>query len=186
MSSPRPPNVRLARAREILKAANCNLSPEHREIVARAGAAFNRGGQFGDSVMMQMRMIVCNTFERPEDGRTHARVVFEGTVLQEMCNAHNMMHGGCAAFLVDACTSATLVVQALVAGGAFDLVSQSLNTTFHAGAKLGDKLNVVCITVSSGKRAVSVRAEIWNTTARRLVATGSQVKMAPSRSDVKL
>ncbi|KAH9928194.1 uncharacterized protein B0H18DRAFT_265655 [Fomitopsis serialis] len=136
--------------------------------------------------MMQMRMIVCNKFERTEDGRTHARVVFDVTVSQDMCNAHNMMHGGCAAFLVDACTSVTLIVQALVTEGAFDLVSQSLNTTFHAGAKLGHTLNVVCTTVSSGKRAVSARTEIWNTTARRLVVTGNQVKMAPSRSDVKL
>jgi len=186
MSSSRTSHVRLARAREIIKDADCNLSPEHKEIVARAGAAFNRDGQFGDSVMMQLRMIVCHKFERPEDGRTHARVVFEGTVSQNMCNTHNMMHGGCAAFLVDACTPVTLVVQTLVTGGTLDLVSQSLNTTFHAGAKLGDKLNIVCTTVSSGKRAVSARAEIWDVTTERLVVTGNQVKMAPSRSDVKL
>ncbi|KAH9832956.1 HotDog domain-containing protein [Rhodofomes roseus] len=160
MSSSRSPNARLARARELLKNADCNLSPEHKELVARAGAAFNRGGQFADSVMMQTRMIVCRTFERPEDGKTHTRVVFEVTVSQDMCNAHNMMHGGCAAFLVDACTSVALVVQGLVTGGALDLVSQSLDTTYHAGAKLGDALNVVCTTVSSGKRAVTAHAEV--------------------------
>ena len=73
----------------------------------------------------------------------------------DMCNAHGMMHGGCSAYLVDqsvppplrwpvgrtlslarSCTSVALIVQALVIEGSLDLVSQSLSTTYHAGATL--------------------------------------------------
>ncbi|EPS99051.1 hypothetical protein FOMPIDRAFT_1024425 [Fomitopsis schrenkii] len=179
-------SARFARARELLEQANCNLSPEHKEIIARAGAAFNSEGHFADSIMMQTRMIECTTFVRPEDGSTQARVVLELVVAQDMCNAHGMMHGGCSAYLVDHCTSVALIVQGLVTEGSLYLVSQSLNTTYHAGAKLGDKLNIVCTTVSAGKRAVSARAEIWNLTTRRLTVTGNQVQMVPSRSEVKL
>ena len=68
---------RLKHAREGLEQADCNLSPEHKDIIARAGAAFNRPGQFADTVMMRTRMLECNTFVRPEDGTTQARVVFE-------------------------------------------------------------------------------------------------------------
>lgn len=116
-------SARFARARELLEQANCNLSPEHKEIIARAGAAFNSEGHFADSIMMQTRMIECTTFVRPEDGSTQARVVLELVVAQgasstaihaiviaqsdyrsvriDMCNAHGMMHGGCSAYLVD-------------------------------------------------------------------------------------
>lgn len=78
--------------------------------------------------------------------------------IPDMCNSHGMMHGGCTAFMVDwlvgcsevvlvegvrslkdlpfSCTSIALVIMGLVTGGPVDLVSQSLTTTYHAGAKL--------------------------------------------------
>lgn len=73
---------RLAGARERLEQADCNLSPEHKDIIARAGAAFNTEGQFADSVIMQTRMTECNTFVRLEDGTTQARVVLQLVVAQ--------------------------------------------------------------------------------------------------------
>ncbi|KZT69775.1 hypothetical protein DAEQUDRAFT_737790 [Daedalea quercina L-15889] len=153
------PNSRLAQAREKLAQAECNLSPEHKEIIAYAGAALNRAGQFADAVIMQTEMRECNTFERAEDGAAHARVVFEVAATQDMCNAHGMVHGGCSAYLVDHCTSVALVVRGLVTGGALDLVSQSLTTLYHAGAKVGDRLKIVCTTASAGSRAGTARAE---------------------------
>ena len=80
--SPNPRTARLARSQDRLAQADCNLSPEHKEIIARAGAAFNREGQFADAVMMRTQMVECNTFVRPEDGTTQARVVFELVVAQ--------------------------------------------------------------------------------------------------------
>ena len=91
--SPNPRTARLARSQDRLAQADCNLSPEHREIIAQAGEAFNREGQFADAIMMRTRMLECNTFVRTEDGSTQARVVFELVVEQGAFHANGRMFG---------------------------------------------------------------------------------------------
>ncbi|KAH9833817.1 HotDog domain-containing protein [Rhodofomes roseus] len=178
--------AKMARWKGTLDKAKTNLSSEQLEKLAYIAAWHTREGDFADSVQNNLEIVECNTFVRPGDEKTHARVVYEATVTKDMCNAHGMMHGGCAAYLVDCCTSIALVVMGLATGGPVDLVSQSLSTTYHAGAKLGDKIQIVNISTAAGKRAVTARAEIWDLTTKRLAVTGNHVKMVPSKSDFKL
>ncbi|KAH9927336.1 uncharacterized protein B0H18DRAFT_1004164 [Fomitopsis serialis] len=165
--------ARTAHWKSVVDNAKTNLSPEQLDKLAYIAAWHTREGDFADSVQRNLRITECGTFVRPEDGKTHARVVYETTVTKDMCNAHDMMHGGCSAYLVDCCTSIALVVMGLATGSPVDLVSQSLTTTYHAGAKLFQHHT------ASGKRAVTARAE-------RLAVTGNHVKMVPSKSDFKL
>ncbi|KZT70301.1 hypothetical protein DAEQUDRAFT_737514 [Daedalea quercina L-15889] len=182
-----PPNAaKVAQYKSIISGAKSNLSSEQLDKVAYILAWHGPDDGFATSVIEKLQITECGTFVRPEDGTTHGRVVYEGTVTQDMCNAHDMMHGGCAAFLVDCCTSIALVAMGLATGSPVDLVSQSLTTTYHAGAKLGDKIQIVNITTASGKRAVTARAEIWDVTTKRLAVTGHHVKMVPSKSAFKL
>ncbi|KAI0731842.1 HotDog domain-containing protein [Fomitopsis betulina] len=166
--------------------AKTNLSPELLDKLAHINAWHAREDTFGDGVMSKLTITEFGTFVRPEDGKTHGRIVYEGIVTQDMCNSHGMMHGGCAAFMVDCCTSIALVIMGLATGGPVDLVSQSLTTTYHAGAKLGDKIRVVNTSTAGGKRAVTARAEIWDLTTKRLTVIGNHVKMVPSKSEFKL
>ncbi|TBU35361.1 hypothetical protein BD311DRAFT_743851 [Dichomitus squalens] len=62
-----------------------------------------------------------------------------------------------------------------------NFVSQALNTTFHAPAPCGAKIEVVNTTVSFGARTVSAVTEIWDITNRRLCMMGVHNKMAPSQ-----
>jgi len=113
--------------------------------------------------------------DRAEDGRKQARGMFEITVDESMVNHYKNMHGGCIVTLIDLCTSLTLIAASDIMH-----VSQVLNTVFHAPAPLGAKLRIVAETMSLGRRALSVRCEIWDVTNSRLAATGVHVKMAPS------
>ncbi|KAI0748772.1 HotDog domain-containing protein [Daedaleopsis nitida] len=120
--------------------------------------------------------------EREKDGRMQARVVFTIVVNEEMLNIANTMHGGCAAYLIDMCSSIAMNVLAQATDKPPFYVSQALNTTFHAPAPLGATLEIVSITTALGTRTASGVTEIWDTTHRRLCVTGVHNKMAPSKS----
>ncbi|OCH94487.1 hypothetical protein OBBRIDRAFT_789176 [Obba rivulosa] len=115
--------------------------------------------------------------DRTEDGKKQAKGVFELTVDRNMVNRRGNMHGGCIATLIDLCTSFVLVA-------ALDVpqVSQVLTTLYHAPVPIDAKLRVVCETTSMGRRANSIRCEVWDVTNTRLAATGIHIKMTPSPS----
>ncbi|PCH40753.1 hypothetical protein WOLCODRAFT_136971 [Wolfiporia cocos MD-104 SS10] len=166
--------------------ARGNVPTELKDKLIRLVAIFTREGDFGDSVVLGLKATELSLFERPEDGSTQARVVFELTVTRDMVNTHDMLHGGCSAFIVDTCSSIALALAGYAKGGNVDLVSQALNTNYFAGASLGDKLEIVNVTLATGSRTSTARTEIWDTTTRRLCASGTHVKMRPAASNLKL
>ncbi|KAI0053807.1 Thioesterase/thiol ester dehydrase-isomerase, partial [Auriscalpium vulgare] len=112
-----------------------------------------------------------------EPSKFEARVVCELFVEEDMLNISGNMHGGCAAYLVDICS--TLPIAAYNADGRSG-VSQIINMIYHAPAKLGAKLKIISTTIAVGGRTMSARCEIWDATNQRLVASGIQVKMDAS------
>ncbi|EMD40335.1 hypothetical protein CERSUDRAFT_110928 [Gelatoporia subvermispora B] len=116
-----------------------------------------------------------NAYRRPEDGKQHARGIFELTVDINMQNRRKTLHGGCIATLIDVCTS--LVLNAIHDEPS---VTQVLDTVFHAPVPTGARVRIVCDTISIGKRAITLRCEVWDITNNRLAATGVHVKMSPS------
>ncbi|EDR12638.1 uncharacterized protein LACBIDRAFT_292681 [Laccaria bicolor S238N-H82] len=145
--------------------------------------AENAPPMFGDSI--QTRMVVTeisinNKAEEPK--KVEGRVVLELDVAEDMLNGGGNIHGGCSAFLIDVCSTLALTALNLATTGELSpSVSQSLNIVYHSPASLGDRIKIVNTTLTLGARAHSVRTEIWNLTHHRLVASGTHIKMAPSK-----
>ncbi|KAN0128573.1 HotDog domain containing protein [Lactarius tabidus] len=130
------------------------------------------GASIGKCVVVTEASIVPKA---EEASRTEARVVCEVTVEEDMLNPGGRLHGACAAYLIDSCS--TLV---FVASGRSGGVTQSLDLVFHAPAAPGSKLRIVNTGMAVGARIMSSRTEIWDDTTKRLCVTGIHVKMEPS------
>ncbi|KAJ7141876.1 HotDog domain-containing protein [Mycena crocata] len=131
---------------------------------------------FGDAIIERLVVTHASVDKKLEDPvKEEGKVVCELSVTEDMLNGGGNVHGGCSAFLVDVCSSLSLMVLQRVLN-----VSQSLNLVYHSPAGLGEKLRIVSITMTVGARAMSARTEIWNATHHRLVASGVHIKMAPS------
>ena len=72
--------AKVAQFKEALAKANTNLSPEVLHKLAYIAAWHVRDTPFGDEVMSKLTVTECGTFVRPEDGKTHGRIVYEGIV----------------------------------------------------------------------------------------------------------
>ncbi|KZT06488.1 uncharacterized protein LAESUDRAFT_725935 [Laetiporus sulphureus 93-53] len=166
--------------------AGGNLSRDVKDRFARVLPEFTRKDDFADSVIMNLKITELTVFERPEDGKTQARVVCEITVKKDMANAYDMMHGGCAAYLIDMCSTLALSLLGIVTDGNIESVSQALSTTYHAGAPRGARLRIISETTAAGKRTETARSQIWNVTNRRLIASGVHTKMRPTTLALKL
>ncbi|PIL28315.1 hypothetical protein GSI_09604 [Ganoderma sinense ZZ0214-1] len=137
-------------------------------------------GDFAKEIGSRLELTTVEAYERSEDGRMHAEVVFEIDMDEDMLNSGGNLHGGCTMFMIDVCSSIALLALGIARDMTVNLVSQAITTVFHAPATVGARLRIVNKTVSFGARTVSVRTEIWDRTNRRLVATAVHNQMSPS------
>ncbi|KAI0092119.1 HotDog domain-containing protein [Irpex rosettiformis] len=165
-----------------LRAARGNASPEAKEYVAKWYGGSGNSRQYIFPILSRMEATDVDVIDIPDiPGKKQGRIVFELSVEEDMCNALNSVHGGCSAALIDICTSLTVSLMAFyVAPKTHSHVSLVLNTTYHSPAPIGSRLKIVCTTVAFGARTMTVKAEIYDKTHGRLVATGMHVKMQPS------
>jgi len=134
---------------------------------------------FGDSVMRALIVTHASLEGKSEEPlKKEGRVVCELTVMDDMLNGAGNIHGGCSAFLIDTCSTLSL----MAFNSNVKHVSQTLNIVYHSPAALGERLRIVNTTMTVGARVMSARTEIWNTTKHRLVASGVHIKMQPSES----
>ncbi|KAH9942588.1 hypothetical protein B0H21DRAFT_824142 [Amylocystis lapponica] len=158
-----------------------NVSPEVKQKLVQVMTHFTKGHEFGYPVFKRTKVKEMSLFEREEDSKLQARMVFEITEQPtDMVNGGNTLHGGCSAYLIDVCTSALFTLLGIAQNNVAYHVSQSLNTVFHAGASPGSKLEIVNTTTSMGGRVMTARSEIWDVTNHRLVASGTHIKMYPT------
>ncbi|KAJ3504100.1 hypothetical protein NLJ89_g8112 [Agrocybe chaxingu] len=116
------------------------------------------------------------------DGVLEARVVVELDVEEDMLNGKGEMHTGCSASLIDMGSTLPLHALAIAKGiEQYVSVSQTMNVMYHSPARLGDKLKLINTTIILEGDAHSAKTEIWNASRGGLVASGSQIKMVPSR-----
>ncbi|KAF5371140.1 hypothetical protein D9758_004273 [Tetrapyrgos nigripes] len=139
---------------------------------------------FAGSVANRVRVDEIWLLPDPEEKeRWVAKVVCGMTIEEDMVNTMGNIHGACSTFLIDMCSS--LAILALAIGKYNDpklamVVSQSLNTLYHAPAGIGEELRIVNTTMTLGTRVTSSRTEIWSKTHHRLVSSGIHIKMAPT------
>ncbi|KAI0747408.1 hypothetical protein C8Q74DRAFT_1320559 [Fomes fomentarius] len=157
------------------------VPPEIQAKLAKSAETLSGGGHFADSVWKQLELTEVEVSPREKDGKLQSRVTYTTTVSEDMLNLAGIMHGGCAVFLIDLCSSLAVITLAHASGKAPHYVSQAINTTFHAPAPLGAKLEIVNTTLSFGTRTVSAVTKIWDVTNKRLCMTGVHNKMAPSK-----
>ncbi|KAJ3788116.1 hypothetical protein GGU10DRAFT_123871 [Lentinula aff. detonsa] len=138
-----------------------------------------------------------DSFEKPIETGQSITLICEIDVLPDMANNHHILHGGCTAFLIDMCSSLSVVALTLIMKAKstgltdvdnfppkLDLLSQSLNVVYHSPSQVGDKLRIVCTTMPMRELTsnVCVQTEIWSIVRHRLVASGVQnmMKMSPN------
>lgn len=153
-----------------------NLSPELKQRLEMVMEAVATPGVHGASLCKRLVVTEASIVPKAEEvSRTGARVVCEVTVEEDMLNPVGTMHGGCAAFLVDTCSTLTFIATGRNMG-----VSATMDVIYHAPAPLGSKLRIVNTAMAVGARIMSARTEIWDDTKKRLCVTGIHVKMEPS------
>ncbi|KJA29602.1 hypothetical protein HYPSUDRAFT_31531 [Hypholoma sublateritium FD-334 SS-4] len=167
-----------------------NVSDEVKEFLGNHNnffASFLKPGQrplnsFANAIQHRVKVTELSVTEKAEEpNKFEGRAVLEIEVTEDMVNAVGNIHGGCSAYLIDVASSFALAVLSLhMTGKVNPSVSQALNVVYHSPAGIGEKLRLVNTTLTVGKRAESVRTEIWNVTHHRLVASGVHIKMLPS------
>ncbi|KAG7097498.1 hypothetical protein E1B28_004840 [Marasmius oreades] len=167
---------------------NCSLETKQR-IVDTLASHVRHGVFAGSTVASKLRVSEVTVGQMREDPlREEGRAVFTLTVDEDMMNLAGGVHGGCIAYLIDFCSSLALAVLAHKQTGDRRVisVSQALNIVYHSPAPLGDKLRIINTTMTVGKRASSIRSEIWSDVNHRLIASGVHVKMDPSPLKAKI
>ncbi|KAI0355122.1 hypothetical protein OH77DRAFT_1480492 [Trametes cingulata] len=158
-----------------------DFSAKQRSAILKFADIILRGrGQFAQPTGSRLEMTEVAVYQRKEDDKTQIRMVFEIDMGEDMLNSAANLHGGCSMYMIDVCSSIALVALGIATHRYANFVSQAITTVFHAPATLGARLSIVNNTISFGARTVSARTEIWDTTNRRLVATGIHNQMQPS------
>ncbi|KAF8183839.1 HotDog domain-containing protein [Mycena galopus ATCC 62051] len=114
---------------------------------------------FGDSIIRALVVTHASLEGKAEEPlKKEGRVVCELTVTEEMLNGGGNIHGGCSAFLIDTCSTLSL----MAFNSNVNHVSQALNIVYHSPATLGERLRIVNTTMTVGARAMSARTEARN------------------------
>ncbi|KAG2042049.1 hypothetical protein BDR03DRAFT_621300 [Suillus americanus] len=162
-----------------VKSALLNYLVQPRHVSRSTGKPF-RG--FKAEFVSRLQLSEASVLSKAEEpGKLEGRTVLEAIVDEDMFNEVGTMHGGCLAMIIDICSPMPIYVLRASKGvySAFG-VQQSLNVVFHSPAVPGDKLRIVCTTLTLGSRARSGRCEVWNVTRSRLVASAVYTNMVPS------
>ncbi|KAG2013113.1 hypothetical protein CC2G_010053 [Coprinopsis cinerea AmutBmut pab1-1] len=108
--------------------------------------------------------------EKGGDKPARAETVFEVEVTEDMCNLFGIMHGACAAYLIDHCSVSSLIALGYNVGKDGTGLSQSMNIIWNEAAPLGTKLRIVNTSMIMRGRVRTCRSELWN--GPRLCVTG--------------
>ncbi|TFK28957.1 hypothetical protein FA15DRAFT_454849 [Coprinopsis marcescibilis] len=125
--------------------------------------------RIGHSIQL-VEVNVWNLDGKDEDRPASAETVFEVEVTEDMCNLFGILHGACAAYLIDHCSVSSLVALGYNTGKDGTGLSQSMNIIWNEAAPLGTKLRIVNSSMIIRGRVRTCRTELWN--GNRLCVTG--------------
>ncbi|EAU84249.1 hypothetical protein CC1G_08179 [Coprinopsis cinerea okayama7 len=143
----------------------------------------NRGNAFSHHIAERMKVTDVDIVTSVDDGhKIEGRVVVEVEVTPEMCDGEGVMHQGALVFLIDECSTLSMVVANAAEGRVTPPgVSCSINTLFHSTATAGTKLRIVNRSLAAGYDSNSGRSDVWDSENHKLIASGTQLTMPPSR-----
>ncbi|TFK46949.1 hypothetical protein OE88DRAFT_841592 [Heliocybe sulcata] len=107
------------------------------------------------------------------------RAVVEITVEKDMTNPYGTLHGACAAYLVDLCTSVPLVALGIATGIDGSGMSQSMDIIYHSAAPVGCRLRIEATTLTIGGRIMAARCEMLNKKNGKLLISATHTKINP-------
>ncbi|KAF9534660.1 hypothetical protein CPB83DRAFT_755298 [Crepidotus variabilis] len=96
----------------------------------------------------------------PAGRAVSAQTTCEILVYKDMCNVFGTLHGGCAAYMTDICSTSSIVALGIVNGVDATGVSQAMNLIWHKAVKTGAKLRIVSNTISQEGRIRVCRCEV--------------------------
>ncbi|KAH8830892.1 hypothetical protein DL96DRAFT_1707684 [Flagelloscypha sp. PMI_526] len=137
-----------------------NAKREVKEMLVSKHNVYCTG--FGGDIAKRLKLVEASFLPKcDEPKKFEAKVVYEIDVDVDMLNGVGNIHGGCSAFLVDWCSTASLGAYTKHTIGTPEWgVSQNINVTYHSPAALGEKLRIINTTMTVGTRIVSARTEV--------------------------
>ncbi|KAF9020664.1 hypothetical protein BDZ89DRAFT_1093664 [Hymenopellis radicata] len=156
-----------------------NVSDDIKRLTNNTFLAYGVGGEdaFGFTTGRAVKFVDIRVDRSVEQhGRLQATTIAEVLVNKNMLNGAGMLHGACAAYLID---NTPLVVLGLVQGTNGVGVTQSMNLMFHSPASTGTRLRIISTSITMGGRIMSAKCEIVSKDTGRMVASGWLSKMQP-------
>ncbi|KIK52996.1 hypothetical protein GYMLUDRAFT_49574 [Collybiopsis luxurians FD-317 M1] len=164
---------------------------------------------FGASIGNALQLVQCDIFlprgEAILEGKSaeevqklkksaESQTICEIDVTKDMCNIYGTLHGGCAAYLIDLCSSTAIVCYGLYTGTDGTGVSTSMNIQWHRPITTGKKLRIVSNTVFVEGIIRSSRSELRDQQTNKLyvsavhstLAGGSRTAQLRSSSKEKM
>ncbi|KAF8165863.1 hypothetical protein B0H34DRAFT_690749 [Crassisporium funariophilum] len=169
---------------DVMAGITGNAPLEIKELPVKWLAIFrNRGKGFAGSVADRVKVTDVSIVPSVDDPlKIEGKVTVEVDVTPDMCDARGVLHEGCIVYLLDECSTVAMVVNNAAEGRwSPPGVSMTINTLFHAPALAGTKLRIVNSSLASGDQTNAARTQVWDTNNHRLVASGTQLAMPPSR-----
>ncbi|KAJ2934271.1 hypothetical protein H1R20_g2830, partial [Candolleomyces eurysporus] len=90
-------------------------------------------GWFGSSIGEHIECVEVNIWEETASEPPKAQTVFEVEVTKDMCNCFRVLHGACAAYIIDHCSMSSTVALGTLVGKDGMGLSQNMNITWHEG-----------------------------------------------------
>lgn len=145
-----------------------NLSDELKRVGAKVFAHFAgkaNSASFATWVIEQIRPVEMNVYGVEDGkliGKARAQCTYEVVANKDMGNVFGVLHGACAALLLEICTVSPIVMLGLALGHDTTGITQGMNYVYHQPARLGRKLRIVSSTMSIEGRIRTARGEIWD------------------------
>ncbi|PPQ65513.1 hypothetical protein CVT24_010809 [Panaeolus cyanescens] len=168
---------------ELMAGITGNVPIEIKELPVKWLGVFRRKGKgFSGNIAKRLQVkdvSILPSVDDPE--KLEGIVTCEIDVTPDMCNAQGLLDQGCIVYLLDECSTISMVVGNAAEGRMAPAgVSQTINTLFHSAATVGTTLRIINRALASGFETNSAKTEIWNKQTHRLVASGTQLSMSPS------
>ncbi|KIY43155.1 hypothetical protein FISHEDRAFT_54110 [Fistulina hepatica ATCC 64428] len=167
-----------------------NVPDEQKQLSANALAFFvgTSRTSYGAEVGKRVKIVEINVWgvEYNTAGAPYCEVTMELDISRDLCNIYGTLHGGCAAYLIDPCSSASIIALGIAMGISGAGQSQAMNIIWHEPLRSGSKCRIVSASQHIGGRIRTCRCEIWDADNNRLcisavhntVAAGKLLKPA--------